>query len=406
MKSTKINNDTVKNINKKSLGSFFHQHICITFLAICITGFFALIAILAKPLDPVKRAIQDFSFTDIYYEILKESSVPDTCRFVTIVDMTELTDRLDLARLIINVENQKPKVIGLDVCFDNEGEDIAGNNLLIQVAEKYENIVFSVKMLDWVDEKTGWSKAIHSFFYEITDIKEGTTNMPRALYDNIKRRVPLYERYMGMLFPSFVTQLANMYAGKDIIKNRIDDININFSPTYFRVLSPNDVYNHPEYIHDRIVLIGAMYEDADTHWTPIGKIAGVELLAYGVQSLIYNNEIKTLPLPLLCSISLFIIFIVELLQHFYLRYMSESKYIFNQHIMGSTYVMSIFTFIFTSILLGGCFVIFKIYNLSINLAWALSVVTFLATSRSMYSALRNYFMAWSQKRKNIKMKIK
>lgn len=82
-----------------------------------------------------------------------------------------------------------------------------------------------------------------------------------------------------------------------LANGRVDDVNINFSPTYFHVLSPEEVISHPELIQDIIVLVGAMYEDADCHWTPIGKIAGVELLAYGVQSLLYGKEMHNQPFP-------------------------------------------------------------------------------------------------------------
>ena len=142
-----------------------------------------------------------------------------------------------------------------------------------------------------------------------------------------------------------------------------------------------------------------MYEDADCHWTPIGKIAGVELLAYGVQSLLYDKEVHNLPFPLLCLVSIVLIFFVEVLQHMYLNKTSKAKSIFVRYIIGSTYIMSIFTFLFTSILLGLSFLVFKLYNLSFNLAWALSVITFLGTSRSMYNALHDYFNSWLEKRK-------
>ena len=355
--------------------------------------------VLAKPLDPVKRAIKDFSFTDIYYEIQKESTDPETSHMITIVDMTKLTKRADIAQLLMDIESQGPKVVGLDVCFDNEGEDFAGNDSLIQVAEKHKNIVYSLKLLDWKDEETGFTKSIHSFFHEITDITEGTTNMPRQLYDNMKRRVPVCERYEGKNVPSLVAQVANSYAGKDLVNGRLEDVNINFSPTFFHVLSPEEVLSHPELIQDRIVLVGAMYEDADCHWTPIGKIAGVELLAYGVQSLLYGKEVRSLPFPLLCLVSVILIFFVEVLQHMYLNKMAEAKSIFVRYIIGSTYIMSIFTFLFTSLLLGVSFLVFKLYNLSFNLAWALSVITFLGTSRSMYNALHDYINAWIEKRK-------
>lgn len=381
-----------------TLHHFFRRHLSVTFLSIGISALFALVAIFAKPLDPIKRAIKDFSFTDIYYEIQKESSVPDTSRIITIVDMTRLTNRVEIAGLLSDIEKHNPKVIGLDVCFDNEGEDFEGNDSLIAVASGHKNIVYSMKMLDWANDSIGWTKCIHSFFHEITPLTEGTTNMPRALYDNMKRKVPVCERYEGKLVPSFVTQVSNRYAERDLIGGRTEDVKINFSPVIFRTLAPEQVDSHPELIEGQIVLVGAMYEDADSHWTPVGKISGVELLAYGIQSIIYSNEIKTVPFSLLCVISLIVIFLVEVIQYWYLDTMAKSNRIFVKYILGSTYVMSILTFLFTSVLLGLSFLVFKLYGLSLNLAWALSVITFLGTSRSMYPALTNYFKAWKKKR--------
>lgn len=378
------------------LRQFLRRHLSVTFLSIGISSLFALVAIFAKPLDPVRRAIQDFSFTDIYYEIQKESSLPDTSRIVTIVDMTKLTKRTDIAALLAKVETYNPKVLGLDVCFDNEGEDYEGNDSLIAVASRYKNIVYATKMHDWASDSTGWSKCIHSFFYEIVPIIEGTTNMPRALYDNMKRKVPVCELYKGKPYPSFVAQVSNLYAGRDLVGQRKEDVKINFSPVLFRVLSPEEIASHTELIEDHIVLVGAMYDELDRHWTPVGKIAGVELLAYGMHSIIYSNEIKDLPFVLLCVISLVVIFVVEIIQHWYLQAMASSNKIFVRYILGSTYVMSILTFLFTSVMLGFSFLVFKLYGLSFNLAWALSVITFLGTSRSMYTALKNYFKAWNE----------
>lgn len=380
--------------SRRPVGDFLRQHASITILSVCISGFFALVAILAKPLDPVKQAIKDFSFTDIYYGIQKETAQPDTSRVITIVDMTKLTSRAEIAKLLDDIEGHSPKVVGLDICFDNEGEDIEGNDALLRTVGKHKNIVHSMKMLEWRNDSIGWTKAIHSFYHDILDIAEGSTNMPRSLYDKIKRRVPVSERYEGKCYPSFVAQVACRYAGRDLVKGRTDDVKINFSPTVFRSLAPEEVSQHPELIANQIVLVGAKYEDADFHWTPIGKMSGVELMAYGTQSILYDNEIVDMPTSLLCIISLLVIFFVEVLQHKYLNYMASSKRIFVRYIVGSGYVLSILTFLFTSVLLGLSFIAFKMFNLSFNLAWALSVITFLGTSRSMYTALTNYFTAW------------
>ncbi len=98
--------------------------------------------------------------------------------------------------------------------------------------------------------------------------------MPRSLYDSMKRKLPLSEKYNGKRYPSLVVQIANEYAGKDMARGRTEDININFRRTAFRVLQPEEVKEHPELINGQIVLFVAIYEDSDMHWAPYGKIAG------------------------------------------------------------------------------------------------------------------------------------
>lgn len=385
---------------KRETRQFLLRHICVTFLAVLIMGFFAAITVWAKPLDPIRRAISDFSFTDIYYEIQSSTTPRDTSRIITIVDLTDLTNRADIAQTLRDIEAGHPKVIGVDASFQNEGEDLEANMVLIDAVSEYDNIFFARKMLDWSgNDSIGWTKSISAFFADVVEVKEGTVNMPRTLYDSMKRRVPLCETYQGQRCPSIVAQLANAYAGKDIIGKRTEDVNINFSPTYFHVLSPEDVKRHPEMIEDQIILFGAMYDDYDCHWTPLGKIAGVELLAYGVQSIVHSKEVRTVTFFPTCIISLFIIFFVQIVQSLYLNKTIASRNMFVKYVIGSTYVLNMLTFLCTSVFIGASFLIFKKCNVSFNLAWALSVIAFLGTSRSMYAAIKDYFASIQHKYK-------
>lgn len=375
---------------KKSAQHELMRHVLVTFLAVAIMGFFAIITVKVEIMDPIRRTIADFSFTDIYYQIEREGDAPDTCRYITIVDMTKVTARGDIAKVLTDIEAANPKVVGLDCVFDNEGDDIEGNDAIIQVAEKYKNIVFAEKMLDWENDTIGYTKVIHSFFSEFVDINEGTVNMPRKLYDSMKRKTALTELYNGKRQLSFVSQVSNLYTGKDMVGKHTGDININFSYTKFQVLQPDEVKAHPELIEGQIVLFGSMYEDADTHWSPLGRIAGVELLAYSIQSLIERTDVKNVPFIPFCIITLLIIFIVQVLQANYLKRTSLSSNMFTKYIIGSAYIMNILTFLFTSVFIGISFLIFCTFHISFNLAWALSVIAFLGVSRSLYAAIKDY----------------
>ena len=238
----------------------WHHHVVVTLLAVIIMTLFAIITIKVDYLAPVKRALAGFSFTDVYYQIETEGSDPDTCRYITIVDLTRVTERGQIAKVLRDIEAAHPKVIGMDCVFEGEGEDMEGNNAIVEVAEQYKNIVFAKKLQDWKGDSVGYTKATRSFFADFVDITEGTVNMPRLLYDNMKRKYPLAERYKGKQFPSFIAQISNRYADRDLVKGRTDDININFSPTAFRVLQPEEVKAHPELIEGQIVLFGSVYE--------------------------------------------------------------------------------------------------------------------------------------------------
>lgn len=371
----------------------------VTLLAAGLMAFFVLIATSIKPLNPMKRALENFSFTDIYYEILRDSGDPDTSRVITIVDLTRLTNRTDIANTLRDIEAAGPKVVGVDCCFDNEGEDLDGNYAITSVAEDYDNIVWALKMLDHSgNDSIGWTKEIHSFFAYFVDITEGTVNMPRTLYDPTKRTLPISERFQGVDKPSIAVQVANAYAGKDVTYGRTGDIKINFSPTVFRVLQPEEVPKHPELISDQIVMFGAMYEDADTHWVPGGKIAGVELLAYSIQTLIYGNEFKTLSKPLYWIISFLLVLLAQIVVGYFVDWTWNSENIILKFLVGSTYTINILLAVVSVVFVYIGFRVFAYYNISFNMAWVLSVIAFLGTARLMHTSIINYKKAKARKR--------
>ena len=168
----------------------WRHHVVVTLLAVIIMTLFAIITIKVDYLAPVKRALAGFSFTDVYYQIETEGSDPDTCRYITIVDLTRVTERGQIAKVLRDIEAAHPKVISMDCVCEGEGEDMEGNNAIVEVAEQYKNIVFAKKLQDWKGDSIGYTKATRSFFADFVDITEGTVNMPRLLYDNMKRKYP------------------------------------------------------------------------------------------------------------------------------------------------------------------------------------------------------------------------
>lgn len=374
----------------------------ITALSFAIMAFFAGLTLQVKPLDPLSGAIKNFSFTDIYYEILKETAPADTSDLITIVDMTQLYRRGEHAQALADIASLHPKAVGVDVVFDVEKDDFEGNDSLMQVVAANDNIVFSFKLEgEYQGDSIGFEEDTHSFFKQYIDFKEGFCNMPRGgLYDGMKREIPVEYRLNGEPCRSLIAQTANTYAGMDLFEGRTSDVKINYSPKVFRVIKPQDVKKHPEWIQDRIVFYGAMHEAADYHWTPVGKIAGVVVLAYGVETVLQSTEIHELPFWGTLIISFLFSLCVLYLQQNYRRITGSSKNLFVRFMLGSTYVLSICTFLFTSVLIGFCFLLFSVYGLSISLGWALSSIAFLTTSSNMYDAIKDYIVNKRNKSSN------
>lgn len=374
---------------KKIREHALYKNIAISILAYGLMGFFAQMLSL-KSFDPLSNALKSFSFTDIYYQILSDTSEPRISRAITIVDITPVIRRGEMAQTLMDIESLKPRAVGVDVVFDLEKDDFLGNDSLISVAEENDNIVFSVKYLDFDDEIGQYTRETHSFFTKYVDVKEGYCNVARgSLYDPTKRTLSRRTVSMGEERVSLPIQTLSVYTGRDMSEGDAT-VNINFSPKEFEVIAHDEVLKHPELIQDRIVLVGAMYEDVDMHWTPAGKIAGVKLLAYGMQTLLERNEIRTLPVATMCVLSFFITLVFCYFRASYLAVTSASNSLSVRFLIGSSYALNIVLFFLTSILLGVCFIVFSLTSYSINLTWALSSLPFLGTSTSLLQAITDY----------------
>ena len=81
---------------KKDSGWFWH-HVVSTAFAFGIVAIYALLAFNLKIFNPLVQVLKEYSITEFYYQVIDSKAERDTSRIVSIVDMTELTDRRDIA---------------------------------------------------------------------------------------------------------------------------------------------------------------------------------------------------------------------------------------------------------------------------------------------------------------------
>ncbi len=104
-----------KTFLRKTLKAIFRpREIVITIVAFMLIGLLRFVAIRLDVFNPIARAVQGFSTTDIFYDMMMASPA-DTSDVIVIVDITKLHDRDSIATIIEEVDALAPAAIDIDV---------------------------------------------------------------------------------------------------------------------------------------------------------------------------------------------------------------------------------------------------------------------------------------------------
>lgn len=376
----------------------------ISLTAFGIVGLYALLALNISLFNPISKAIGDYSIDDFYYQILASTATPDTSTMVTIVDMSQVTDRGRIATIFQEVERQHPKVIGVDIVFEGLKENHQADMQIAMTSLDMKNTYFSYKLIDDSFRDGNYHETIHSFFaHDITPpINEGFTNMPRNLYGGIKRKLSLGRMVNGKLEPSLVKQVADYYSEKELRPLTNEDIRINYSPTVFPVVPYDSIAQYRHLLEDRIVLIGAIHEESDMHYTPVGKIAGVKLLGYAIETLIMGNNTKSLSLWLTAILSFIVVLFAKYVLDVYDGFTKRRSPLLSI-LLSFILIKGLVRFFLMAFIVWVAFILFCKYNISFNTVYALSAMAFLLASDNIYEKLSEYLKGKRQKRAKRKL---
>ncbi len=361
------------------------RYFAVTILAFSIVGIYVLAAFNLKVFNPVAEILEDYSFTDFYYKLL-DTGDRETSRIVTIVDMTELTKRRDFAQLFMEVDALHPKAVGVDVVFEGyKEEDLEGDFLLAATVCQLHNFVFSYKI---IEAESMEGETVHSFYTPNDKVNEGFTNMPRQLYGGMKRSVSIGREVGGKVVPSFIKKVVDIYAGQEVVPLSDKDVNINFSPKYYHVVPYDSIMEYRDLIEDHLVLIGAMTEEGDMHYTPQGKIAGVELLAYAAETMLRQTEIRHASTGVTMVASFIIVFLSVILLSHYKAFTTRKKTLFRV-IFGASLIRGLLIAGWLSLIVWVTFILFCSYNYSISLAFAMSAIALIYMAENLYDTIYN-----------------
>lgn len=365
------------------------DHLIISVLAVIIVCLFYFVSMNISFLSPVARAIKDFSMSDLYYHILWTGDEPEQSEVITLVDITDLHKRGQIAQAIEQVNEQKPKALGLDIIFEGLKDDSVGNDSLVNaLANCSSETVTAFKLLDYNAPSKTFASALHSFFIDDVPLIEGYTNVLSNGTNGSVRQFSISRRTKDMEVYSLPAMLY-MSAINDTLPSSVkepEDRMINYVPTHFPVVRYDSIIQKADLIRDHIVLFGTINEEQDMHYTPIGKMPGLEVQAFSLQTLLSQRDIHVVSEPWLMVLAFIFCYLTQFIQYSAVRLAAQRTDTISIFLSGSFLFLRFITFSWLGLLAWLGFILYVKCNIYLAMTWIFAPVVLVAEARGLYSA--------------------
>lgn len=384
---------------KKVFRYFFHRdHVIITLFGFALLAIFSLMVVNIDFLNPVSRALKNFSITDMFFEV-EHTDKPEECNIITIVDMTELYDRGDIAELIREVDECNPMCIGVDLIFEGVKDDGIGNEMLEQTLLTLKSpAVFANKLTDYSGASNSFNDIVRSYCAEECGLTEAYTNVTDDMMGSNIRELSTHRLYKNQKQTSFPVKITEM-AGINNTNNDSEDLLINYRNVDFRVIPNDKIGENRDILEGSIVIIGTMYEERDMHNTPLGKMSGAKIQAYSLLTLLEHRQVHHVP-DIICWIIAFLLcYLLEVaVDIFYQISKAHSDSVFQTFIREANIVSIVFLFVFEVLSCWVFYILFIKENLLMSGGIILATLVFTCEARDIYMALiKGFYSKYNNK---------
>ena len=285
-------NYNFSNILVKVKKLFNLDYAIVSLIILLICGVLLSITYNVAALNPLKRVFDDFSMTDVYYHILHENGATELSNDIVIVDMTNQTQRGDLANTIFEIAECQPKVTVLDIIFENRTSDAVEDGAVVMAVDQLQTKVLASKLVDYNPKSQEFRQMRTSFFLDKEKYCWGYGNTTAGDQTNYIREYTTWQKCKGEVVFSMPYLAACLYKGVEPKKEELNLTQIIYNDKDFLVIPYDSVMQNAKFIKNRIVYLGAMNEEADMHFSPIGKLSGVKIQAYATQTLLNHRVIR------------------------------------------------------------------------------------------------------------------
>lgn len=353
-------------------------------LTLGIIGLLVLITLNLDFLNPVVKVSESFSMTDIYYRI-QHSGERKENKQITLVDMGELTikDREQIGHIVAKISELEPSALGVDVIFQKYSDNPEADDALAEAFfHAPENTVLAFELSKPDRNQNTFTSSVHSFFADDTGISEGTVNV----VNNPMRSMTVYPVYFiqdrDTLF-SLPVQLARQM-GAEIPDEQ--NITINYRDTDFPVVKWNELDEKRHLISNRIVLLGATDDEADMHLTPLGKLSGMEIVAYSLLSVIEGENKKTAPFFIYILWAILAGWVTNVIDLLFTMKLERKKNIVVLFLLRSELYARMVSFTILVLFTYISFILFTRFDYDLSSVLALTTSVLIGEGRTLYIA--------------------
>lgn len=259
-------------------------------LTIVAMGLFAVLCAFipsVSAFEPVGRALDEIAVTDIYYSSIRDNKPVGNDKFL-IID-TSQSGRREISQAIDHAAKAGATVIGLDVIFSLADTDSSATRSLQQAVRDNSQVTVAAVHLNRWDKKAGrYVSTVPTPLDSVAAIT-GYTNLINSSDNSFIRNFSVSQ---SDAMPSFAQAIATNYLaafGESAVFDATDEGVIDFTPQDFTSVSAGNISAIDTLATGRIVLIGALHADEDTHYTPVGTMSGVIIQAYAVDTLLNRS---------------------------------------------------------------------------------------------------------------------
>ena len=370
----------------------FHiDHVIITLLALLIMWLLSFVVLNVTFFDPISRALKNYQLSDMFYQIEKDSGVETESPLITIVDISSVYDRSQIAKVIEDINECEPYLLGIDVIFEGLKGDTVGSDAIAEALMNSEKPVVAFKLTVYDNKTKEFTHSRHSFFTPSEGIVEGFSNVAHDAYGGALRYITTVRDCHGEKVYALAQEIARTYYPElpvdtvALTKRMID-----YTPTIFPVVAHDSILQHRDLLNGRIVILGGMHDDADMHYSPYGRTAGTNIQAYAVQTLLENKRIEEFPPIVATLISFLLILFTQIFRYEFGRWANARRHLFLRTFFGSTLVNNIINFTWIGLLVWINFIIFIKFDYYFPSTLTLLAIAMLIEAQNFYRNMIQY----------------